>query len=621
MQDNIWPLILFAADAIIVIGGLAMLSQHYTLDNIKSRTVGDGQYGTARWATPKEISKTYQNIPFTPQVWRNGKQRPQAQGLVLGSVGKPPVPPELHLFGRTIHPPVPKRLWAHQTIHALVDCDDIHCLMIGASGVGKTAFFLYPNLEYACASGMSIFALDTKGDLARNYGTIAEKYYGYRVSVIDLRNPMHSDGYNLLTLINHYMDLFREFPNAIDYAAAAEKYTKILAKSIINPSGDAAQYGENSYFYEAAEGLMASVTLLLAQYLPPGKDEPDVRHIVSVFKLIQDLLAPDPRSRGRNGFQALMSLLPDDHKARMLAASALHTSDQAMASVMSTVLSRLNAFLDTELEQVLCFDSSIDAETFASQRCIIFLVLPEEDSTKNFMAGLLIQNLSRELFTVAEKRGGKLANRVVFLCDEFGTMPPFDVLSLFSAGRSRRLTMVPIIQSLAQLEKNYGKEGAEILADNCQDTIFGGFAPNSQTAEVLSKALGNRTVMSGSVSKGKNDPSQSLQMMERALMTPDELKALPKGEFIVMKTGTYPMRTKLRLFLEWGITFEEPYQTPGRAARKVIYAGKRELVQAILHAQQREQRGGERRGEECVDEEGSSPKAGCNTQKREEGPV
>ena len=456
MQDNIWPLILFAAAAIIVIGGLAMLSQHYTLDNIKSRTVGDGQYGTARWATPKEISKTYQNIPFTPQVWRNGKQRPQAQGLVLGSVGKPPVPPELHLFGRTIHPPVPKRLWAHQTIHALVDCDDIHCLMIGASGVGKTAFFLYPNLEYACASGMSIFALDTKGDLARNYGTIAEKYYGYRVSVIDLRNPMHSDGYNLLTLINHYMDLFREFPNAIDYAAAAEKYTKILAKSIINPSGDAAQYGENSYFYEAAEGLMASVTLLLAQYLPPGKDEPDVRHIVSVFKLIQDLLAPDPRSRGRNGFQALMSLLPDDHKARMLAASALHTSDQAMASVMSTVLSRLNAFLDTELEQVLCFDSSIDAETFASQKCIIFLVLPEEDSTKNFMAGLLIQNLSRELFTVAEKRGGKLTNRVVFLCDEFGTMPPFDVLSLFSAGRSRRLTMVPIIQSLAQLEKNYG---------------------------------------------------------------------------------------------------------------------------------------------------------------------
>ena len=102
----------------------------------------------------------------------------------------------------------------------------------------------------------------------------------------------------------------------------------------------------------------------------------------------------------------------------------------------------------------------------------------------------MIQTLSRELFSVADEHDGKLPSRVVFFCDELGTMPAFDILPLFSAGRSRRLTLVPIIQSLAQLEKNYGKEGAEILTDNCQDTIFGGFAPNSQTAEVLSKASG-----------------------------------------------------------------------------------------------------------------------------------
>ena len=246
-------------------------------------------------------------------------------------------------------------------------------------------------------------------------------------------------------------------------------------------------------------------------------------------------------------------------------------------SVMSTVLSRLNAFLDSELEQVLCFDSAIDAEKFASEKSAIFLILPEEDTTKNFMAGLMIQNLSRELFAVADENGGKLQNRVVLYCDEFGTMPPFDVLPLFSAGRSRRLTLVPIIQSLAQLEKNYGKEGSEIIQDNCQDTIFGGFAPNSQTAEVLSKALGNRTVLSESVSRGKNDPSQSLQMMERPLLTPDELKSIPKGNFIVQKTGQHPMRTRLRLFLEWGITFEEPYIVPQRADRAVAYANREAL--------------------------------------------
>lgn len=103
--------------------------------------------------------------------------------------------------------------------------------------------------------------------------------------------------------------------------------------------------------------------------------------------------------------------------------------------------------------------------------------------------------------------------------------------------------MVPIIQSFAQLQKNYGKEGSEIIVDNCQDILFGGFAPNSESAEVLSKALGNSTVLSGSVSKGKNDPSKSLQMIQRPLMTPDELKSLPKGHFILAKTGCHPMRT------------------------------------------------------------------------------
>lgn len=557
-SSSVAKLIGIGAIMFIVIGGLALLSHHYTLNGIKSRTVGDGQHGTARWATNKEIKNTYAHVPFNVNAWRKGNSRPEEQGLVLGSVKE------------------------KGELKAIVDKDDIHCLMIGASGVGKTAFFLYANMEYACASGMSFLALDTKGDLARNYGTIAKNYYGYNVSVIDLRNPTRSDGNNLLTLINRYMDIARENPDNLAARAKAEKYAKILAKTIVNPSGDEGNYGQNAFFYDAAEGLLTSVVLLLAEYMPPTKDDPtERRHIVSVFKLVQDLLEPSG-TKGKSQFQILMSKLPSEHKARWFAGAALNSAEQAMASVMSTVLSRLNAFLDSELEQVLCFDSAIDAEKFAAEKSAIFLILPEEDTTKNFMAGLMIQNLARELFAVADENGGKLKNRVVFFCDELGTMPPFDILPLFSAGRSRRLTLVPIIQSLAQLEKNYGKEGCEIIQDNCQDTIFGGFAPNSQTAEVLSKALGSRTVLSGSVSRGKNDPSQSLQMIERALLTPDELKSIPKGTFVVMKTGTHPMRTRLRLFTEWGITFEKPYVVQERSQRKVKYANRVELMKNIM---------------------------------------
>ena len=556
MPESVVPLIAVGVVIVLFIVLLSVLTSNYSLNGIKSKTVGDGQHGTARWATTQEIKKSYASVPFDVASWREGKNLPEVQGLILGSTQR------------------------GKQLVALVDRDDVHCLMIGASGVGKTAFFLYPNLEFACASGMSYLALDTKGDLARNYGTIAQKYYGYHVSVIDLRNPTRSDGSNLLTLINRYMDSAREHPDNLAARAKAEKYAKILAKTIVNPGGDDQDRGQNAFFYDAAEGLLTSVILLLAEYVPLDSAGREKRHIVSVFKLVQELLAPSGQGK-KTGFQVLMDNLPSTHKARWFAGAALNTSEQGMASVMSTVLSRLNAFLDSELEQVLCFDSAIDAEHFAAEKSAIFLVLPEEDSTKNFMAGLMIQNLSRELFSVADEHGGKLQNRVVFYCDELGTMPPFDILPLFSAGRSRKLTLVPIIQSLAQLEKNYGKEGAEIIGDNCQDTIFGGFAPNSQTAETLSKALGSRTVLTGSVSKGKDNTSQSLQMAERALLSPDELKNLPKGNFIVMKTGTHPMRTKLQLYFKWGISFEEPYQVPERAQREVYYAGKEELLMNI----------------------------------------
>jgi len=558
MPNNIYILIIAAVVMFIVIGGLSILSHYYTLNGIKSRTVGDGQHGTARFATKREIQKTYSQVRFTPQEWREGMKCPALQGVVLGCVGH------------------------KNKIEALVDTGDVHTLMIGASGVGKTAFFLYPNLEFACASGMSFLVTDTKGDVFRNYGAIAKDCYGYKVSVIDLRNPTRSDGNNLLHLVNRYMDAYSADPKDIVSKAKAEKYAKIISRTIINKSGDG-NYGQNAFFYDAAEGVLTAVILLVAEYLQPAEgDKSEKRHIVSVFKLVQELLAPS-QFAGRNQFQLLMEKLPPEHKAKWFAGAALNTSEQAMASVMSTVLSRLNAFLDTAMEQILCFDTAIDAERFCNEKSAIFIVLPEEDNTKYFMVSLMIQQLYREILAVADEQGGKLNNRVVFFCDELGTIPPIDSLELmFSASRSRRLTMVPIIQSLSQLHKNYGREGAEIIVDNCQDTIFGGFAPNSQTAEALSKALGSRTVMSGSVSRGRSDPSQSLQMMERPLLTSDELKALPKGQFIVMKTGTHPMKTCLRLFSDWGITFGSRYSVSEKAQREVTYANRRELEINIM---------------------------------------
>ena len=142
-----------------VLGGITLLSHIYSLNNIKSKTVGDGQHGTARFASKSEIRRIYKQIPFTPDEWRKQAKEntlPKLpQGIIVGCQSK---------GGNTI---------------AYVDDTDVHCMMVGAAGCGKTAYWLYPNLEYACASRMSFLKTDTKGDLYRHYGGIAKDCYGY----------------------------------------------------------------------------------------------------------------------------------------------------------------------------------------------------------------------------------------------------------------------------------------------------------------------------------------------------------------------------------------------------------------------------------------------------------
>lgn len=294
-MSDITTLIIVGAVMFSVLGGITLLAYVYSLNNIKSKTVGDGQHGTARWMTKGEQRKIYKHIPFTPKKWReqanNGKThtgedgKALPRGIVVGCTGN---------------------------TTAMVDTGDVHVLMIGAAGVGKTAFWLYSCIEYACASGMSFLSTDTKGDVMRNYGNIA-KGYGYNVSVIDLRNPTRSNGNNLLHLVNKYMDLYQANPHTLVYKAKAEEYVKIISKTIILSGMDAASFGQNAYFYDAAEGLLTATILLVAEFC-----KPEERHIVSVFKIIQELLAPSGK-KGKNQFQQLMEMLPNDHKAKWFA--------------------------------------------------------------------------------------------------------------------------------------------------------------------------------------------------------------------------------------------------------------------------------------------------------------
>lgn len=140
-KNGIYILIAFLLGFIILMTVISEMGKRRSLDKIKNKTVGHGQHGNARFATPAEIKEMYQKVPFEPQQWRAGQNLPTVQGIIVGSIDS---------FGRTT---------------AYVDSGDVHALVDGAAGVGKTAFFLYPNLEFCCATGMSFLATDTKGDI------------------------------------------------------------------------------------------------------------------------------------------------------------------------------------------------------------------------------------------------------------------------------------------------------------------------------------------------------------------------------------------------------------------------------------------------------------------------
>ena len=101
MPSQVITLIAVSAVMFLVIGGLAFISHYYTLDGIKSKTVGDGQHGTARWATKQEIHRTYHLVRYDPQAWRRGKELPKVQGIMLAASGGTRLPSSSRLERKT----------------------------------------------------------------------------------------------------------------------------------------------------------------------------------------------------------------------------------------------------------------------------------------------------------------------------------------------------------------------------------------------------------------------------------------------------------------------------------------------------------------------------------------
>lgn len=596
LPSEYWVMVTLMLGFILVIALLA--GKDNKIKGGKFR-IKNGPLGDAKFATEKELDKEYTTVDFDPKKWRKDpKSRPKEPGYLLGNwhvggkmVNKQKIPHYVDKDGN----------FSGGTVKARVFTDDQHAMLVASSGAGKSAFFLYPSIEYALACGQSLVVTDTKGDNVDRYAPIA-KSYGYTIWNFHLGNPLQACCWNMLAMANKYNDLYKSCNDkrgetAIQYKAKAEAYAKICADTIIK-QGTSGDFGSNSFFYDSASGLLTAAIMLVSEYA-----EPNERHIVSVYKLIQELsgTVTDPDTKEtKTRVQEILDMLPEDSKIRMLAGAAAQSGGDAQASVVSTALSRLLTLLDSEMETMICGESEVDAEYFANNKTILFVTLSEAYPTRSVFVTLLVSELYRELLQVSSEPGnhnhvpkpkgfeGKTP-RITFFLDEFGTIGKLEgIEQILSASRSRGIFLCLILQGVSQLERNYGKESAKIIMDNCKLVYFTGISAISEDAERFSKLLGKYTVQTNSVSHSTNgtsvarNKSRSLQMTSVDLMSPEEIRhQIKQGDFIIMRTSQDPIRAHFDLYVDWGITLDEKMSFKARRASDITYTSREKIVKAI----------------------------------------
>ena len=200
-------------------------------------------------------------------------------------------------------------------------------------------------------------------------------------------------------------------------------------------------------------------------------------------------------------------------------------------------------------------ESDFELEDIGNKKCITFIILPDERMTFYTLATLFVSQQYQALVKVADDRGGKLKVRTNFILEEFGNFTKianFENMLTVSRGRNIRFSM--FLQSFSQLETKYTKTVAQNIMDNAQVWIY--LRTSSfETAEIISKKLGSYTVsvnsQSNSVSSKQDNISESMNLIGRNLLTPDEILRFENPYCLVLQSGFFPAKTEIPDLSKW----------------------------------------------------------------------
>ena len=396
---------------------------------------------------------------------------------------------------------------------------NLNILVVGGSGAGKTRFFCKPNVMQ-CNTSMVI--LDPKGEIVRDTGGLLEKK-GYEVRVLDLINMHKSHCYNPFVYLRNGNDVQRLVTN--------------LFKAT-TPKGSQSQ---DPFWDTAASMLLLSLVFYLKYEAPPEEQN---------FPMVMELLrAGEVREEDDSYVSPLdelfdrLEMVNPEHIALKYYRDYHSGSAKTLKSIQITLAARLEKFNLESLASLTATDE-LDLPSLGEKKVALFALIPDNDTSFNFLVSLLYTQLFQQLFYLADhKYGGSLPVHCQFIMDEFANVSlPDDFDKILSVMRSRGVSVSIILQNLAQLKALFEKQWESIVGNADEFLYLGG---NEQsTHKFVSELLGKATIDTNTYGKSSGrsgNYSTNYQISGRELLTPDEVRMLDNRYALLFVRGERPV--------------------------------------------------------------------------------
>lgn len=392
---------------------------------------------------------------------------------------------------------------------------NLNVLVVGGSGAGKTRFYAKPNILQA---NTSFVALDPKGELLRDTGKLLESK-GYEIRVLDLINPGLSHCYNPFAYLRDEKDVL-----------------KLVTNLIRNTTPKGAS--NNDPFWEKSETALLEALILYLLYMAPPEEQN--------FPMVMDLLSAAEVHEEDEEFTSIL----DDMFSRLameepdnLAVKQYSIFKLAAGKTAKSILVSLGVRLEKyNLPQIAAISQidELDLASLGEKKVALFAVIPDNDSSLNFIVGMMYTQLFQELYYSADRiHNGRLPVHVHCVMDEFANVAlPDEFDKLLATMRSREISVSIIIQNIAQLKALFDKQWESIIG-NCDEFLYLGGNEDS-THELVSKKLGKETISADSYteSKGRNGSySKNTSLTGRNLMLPEEVRMLDNRYALLFVRG------------------------------------------------------------------------------------